>query len=91
MTLWIGNGAVLKSSCKWQLKEFRKSILHGRNYLNFEILLIGWLVIFVHLSSLWVAHLSDAPRRRLVVTGDSARIQDETAENSACFFNVLGV
>ena len=24
MTLWIGNGAVLKSSSQWQLKEFRK-------------------------------------------------------------------
>ena len=24
MTLWIGNGAVLKSSSKWQLKEFWK-------------------------------------------------------------------
>ena len=24
MTLWIGNGAVLKSSSRWQLKEFRK-------------------------------------------------------------------
>ena len=22
MTLWIGNGAVLKSSIQWQLKEF---------------------------------------------------------------------
>ena len=22
--LWIGNGAVLKSSSQWQLKEFRK-------------------------------------------------------------------
>ena len=22
ITLWIGNGAVLKSSSKWQLKEF---------------------------------------------------------------------
>ena len=31
------------------------------------------------------------PQRRLVVTGDSARIQDETTENSAWFFNVLGV
>ena len=30
-------------------------------------------VISVYLSSLPVAHLSDAPRRRLVVTGDSAR------------------
>ena len=51
----------------------------------------GLLIISVYLSSLPVAHLSDAPRRRLVVTGDSARIQDETTENSAWFFNVLGV
>ena len=49
------------------------------------------LVISVYFSSLPVAHLCDAPRRRLVVTGDSARIQDETTENSAWFFNVLGV
>ena len=49
------------------------------------------LIISFYLSSLPVAHLSDAPRRRLVVTGDSARIQDETTENSAWFFNVLGV
>ena len=49
------------------------------------------LVIFVHLLSLPVAHLSDVPRRWLVVTGDSARIQDETAQNSAWFFNVPGV
>ena len=49
------------------------------------------LIVFVYLSSLPVAHLSDAPRRRLVVTGESARIQDETTENSAWFFNVLGV
>ena len=48
-------------------------------------------VIFIYLSSLQVANLSDAPRGRLVVMGDSARIQDETAENSAWFFNVLGV
>ena len=38
-----------------------------------------------------VTHLSDAPRRRLVVKGDSARIQDETTESSAWFFNVLDV
>ena len=49
------------------------------------------LIISVYLSSLPVAHLSDSPRRRLVVTGDSARIQDETTENSAWFFNVLGI
>ena len=58
-------------------------VKHGK-YMN-------WLVISVYLSSLPVAHLSDAPRRRLVVTGDSARIRDETTENSAWFFNVLGV
>ena len=31
------------------------------------------------------------PRGQLVVTADSARIQDETTESSAWFFNVLGV
>ena len=46
-------------------------------------------VISVYSSSLWVAHLSDAPKRMLVVNGDSARIQDETTESSARFFNVL--
>ena len=50
-----------------------------------------WLIIFVYLSLLPVAHLSDAPIRRSVVTGDSARIQEKTTENSAWFFNVLGV
>ena len=50
-----------------------------------------WLVISVYLLSLPVAYLSNAPRTRLFVMGDSARIQDETTENSAWFFNVLGV
>ena len=36
MTLWINNGAVLKSSSQWQVKEF-----YGRNYLIFEIHLIA--------------------------------------------------
>ena len=58
--------------------------------LNFDMT-INCFVIFVYLSSLPIAHPSDAPRRRLVVTGDSARIQDETTENSACFLNVFGV
>ena len=48
-------------------------------------------VISVYLSSLPVAHLSDALRRRLVITGDNARIQDETTGSTAWFFNVLGV
>ena len=34
------------------------------------------------LSSLPVAHLCNVPRRRLVMTVDSARIQDETTESS---------
>ena len=49
------------------------------------------LVISVYLSSLPVAHLSDAPRRRLVIAGDSARIRDATTESADWFFNVLGV
>ena len=57
--------------------------IHRNNYCG--------LTISVYLSSLPVAHLSDAPRRRLVVTGDSAKIQEERTENSAWFFNVLGV
>ena len=48
-----------------------------------------WFV-FVYVSSLPVAHLSVAPRRQ-IFTGDSARIQDEITENSAWFFNVLGL
>ena len=38
--------------------------------------LVGYLPFFS--SSLPVAHMSDAPRGRLVVTRDSARIQGET-------------
>ena len=49
------------------------------------------LFISVYLSSLPVAHMSDDLRRRLAVTGDSARIQDETTESSTWFFKVLGV
>ena len=37
------------------------------------------------------SHVSEVPRIRLVVTGDSARIQDKTTESSAWFFNMLGV
>ena len=45
----------------------------------------------VYLSLLPVAHLSNVPRRQFVITGDSARLQDETTESSALFFNVLGI
>ena len=44
-------------------------------------LCVSQLIIFVYLSSLPVARLSDTSRRQLVVKGDSARIQDETTEN----------
>ena len=64
---------------------------HGPLFTNHAQKGILCLFISVYLSSLPVAHLSDAPRRRLVVTGYSARIQDETTESSAHFFNVLGV
>ena len=46
--------------------------------------LLTWLVISAYLSLLPVAHLSDTPRRWLVIIRDSARIQDETTESSAC-------
>ena len=49
------------------------------------------LIICVYLSSLPVAHMRDVPKRRLVVNGDSARIQDETTQSSAWFFYVLCV
>ena len=41
ITLWIGNGAVRKSSNQKKLKEFWKWIIHGRNYLIFKLLLIA--------------------------------------------------
>ena len=45
------------------------------------------LFISVYLSWLPDAHLSDAPKRQLVVTGDNARTQDEITKSSAWFFN----
>ena len=53
--------------------------LHGTN-------LIDYFCLFIVATG-----CPSDPRRWLVVTGDSARIQDETTENSAWFFNVLGV
>ena len=63
------------------------TILNQNCFLNAKH---GWLVISSYLSSIPVAHLSDICRRKLVVTGDSARIQDETTEIS-WFFNMFGV
>ena len=53
-----------------------------------EVELIDYFHLFIIATG---CHQSDAPRRRLVVTGDSARIEDGTTENSFWFFNVLGV
>ena len=41
MTLWIGNGEVLKSSSQWQLKEFWKLSNSGHELSIFKILLIA--------------------------------------------------
>ena len=41
MTLWTGNGAVLKSSSQWQLKEFWKLNYSGYELFIFKILLIA--------------------------------------------------
>ena len=41
MTLWIGNGAVLKSSSQWQLKEICKLNNSVHELFIFKILLIA--------------------------------------------------
>ena len=41
MTLWIGNGAVLKNSSQWQLNEFWKLNNSGHKLFIFKILLIA--------------------------------------------------
>ena len=41
MTLWIGNGAVLKSSSPWQLKEFWKLDNSIHELFIFKVLLIA--------------------------------------------------
>ena len=41
MTLWIGNGAVLKSSSQWQLMEFSKLNNSGHELFIFKVLLIA--------------------------------------------------
>ena len=41
MTLWIGNGAVLKNSSQWQLEEFSKSYNSGHELFIFKILSIA--------------------------------------------------
>ena len=41
MTLWIGNGTVLKSSCQWQSKEILKINNFIHELFIFKILLIA--------------------------------------------------
>ena len=41
MTLWIGNGPILKSSSQWQLKEFWKLNHSVHELFIFEIILIA--------------------------------------------------
>ena len=44
MTLWIGNGAVLKSSSQWQLKEVRKlnNSVHELFISRISLIAIDW-------------------------------------------------
>ena len=56
-------------------------LLVPEHHSNVSVISVYLLSRPVYLLSLPVAHLSDAPRIWLVVSGDSARIQDETTEN----------
>ena len=87
----ISNNSVVLKETTFTISDSTETVSPGES----EILRIVspstmeiWfgLVVSVYLSSLPVAHL-----RRLVFTRDSARIQDETTESSAWFFNVLGL
>ena len=51
MTLWIGNGAVLKSSSQWQLEEFWKWNNSGHELFIFKILLIAIDFVFCKQTS----------------------------------------
>ena len=72
--------------------EFKYTCLQPLRKMPSKLTVFKWLMfLFVsdYVSSLPVALLTNAPRRRLVVTGDSARIQGETrTESSDWFFNV---
>ena len=51
MTLWIGNGAVLRSYKQWQLNEFRKLNNSGHELSIFKIHLIAidgmnWIYLY---------------------------------------------
>ena len=54
-------------------------------HLDYEF--IAGINVSLFLLLLPVVHLRDTPRKLLVVTGDSARLQKETTESSARFFN----
>ena len=56
---------------------------------QFVQVLVGYFHVFIVATG--CPSERHPPKRQLVVTGDSARIQDETTENSNWFFNVLGV
>ena len=50
MTLWIGNGAVLKCSSQWQLKEFQKLNHSGHELFIFKSILVAndWNFVELH-------------------------------------------
>ena len=51
--------------------------------------LVGYFRLFI--IAFGCPSVRQSSRRRLLVAWDSSRIQDETSEGSAWFFNVLGV
>ena len=68
-------------------KVWTKFVFHKFSWNNSTTISICLFVSIYHWL-LPVAHLSDAPRRWLVVMGDSSRIQDKTTEISTWFFNM---
>ena len=85
---WMG---MIQSAREWG------GLSYGKVWTKFFTNSLGWnnsttisicLFVSIYHWLLPVAHLSDAPRRWLVVTGDSSRIQDKTTEISTWFFNM---
>ena len=80
---WWWGGGLLVPTKGYLRVTTEKCVIYGLKTLSpfyHFLMFFLLLLLFVYLSSLLVAHLSDAHRRWLVVTGDSARIQDETTE-----------
>ena len=65
------------------------ALIVPESWISSSSILLRSLSVSIYSSSLMVAHLSDVSRRQLVVTRDSARIQDETTEKSCRSLSVV--